>query len=127
MDGRCRYGAGGSFCVWAAYPRHLPALVGRVDPSGITHLVALNHERQREKQAGTVRYLRPAYQALGQQQATLALPTTGPAAPAATEATGPQPWPTELAEQMQAVRAVVQQAPPPHRRPGSRPFPPHPR
>ncbi|WP_223653384.1 class I SAM-dependent DNA methyltransferase [Hymenobacter psoromatis] len=81
-----------------------------LDAELLTRLVALNHERQREEQAGTVRYLRPAYQAPGQQQGALSLGTAGPAAATAAEATGPQPWPTELAEQMQAVRAVVQQA-----------------
>jgi hypothetical protein len=79
------------------------------DAELLARLVALNHARAAEEKAGTVRYLRPAYQAPGQQQAALALPTTGPAAVATTD-TAAQPWPTELAQQMQAVRAVVAQA-----------------
>ena len=42
------------------------------------------------------------------QPATIALPTTNPAAIA--DATAAQPWPAELAQQMQTVRAVVAQA-----------------
>ncbi|WP_188560638.1 class I SAM-dependent DNA methyltransferase [Hymenobacter frigidus] len=80
------------------------------DAELLARLVALNHARAAEELAGTVRYLRPAYQAPGQQQAALRLPTTGPAAVAAADATAAQPWPTELAHQMQAVRAVVAQA-----------------
>jgi hypothetical protein len=80
------------------------------DAELLARLVALNHARAAEEKAGTVRYLRPAYQAPGQQQAALALPTTGPAAVAAADTTAAQPWPAELSEQMQAVRAVVQQA-----------------
>jgi len=80
------------------------------DAELLARLVALNHARAAEEKAGTMRYLRPAYQAPGQQQAALALPTTGPAAVAAADTTVAQPWPTELAQQMQAVRAVVAQA-----------------
>ena len=76
----------------------------------LTHLVQLNHQRQQEETAGTIRYLRPAYQAPGQQQSALALPQEAAAAANTTTETGPQPWPTALAQQMQAVRAVVQQA-----------------
>jgi len=92
--------------VAAAYgwPTDLP------DAELLTRLVALNHERQREEQAGTVRYLRPAYQAPGQQQGALSLGSTGPAAVVTTDTTAPQPWPGELAQQMQAVRAIVTQA-----------------
>lgn len=56
-----------------------------------------------------MRYLRPVYQASGQQQA-LALPQAATASPSVTADAGPQSWPTELAQQMQAVRVVVQQA-----------------
>jgi hypothetical protein len=89
-----------------AWPPDLP------DAEILTHLVRLNHERAREEQAGLVRYLRPAYQAPELQQSALALPTAvvATAAAATSEATGPQPWPTELAQQMQAVRDAVQQA-----------------
>nr|WP_309509640.1 DNA methyltransferase [Hymenobacter sp. KCTC 23674] len=73
----------------------------------LTRLVRLNEQRVAEEAAGVVHYLRPSYQAPGQQQVTLALPAT----PVSTNIlTNIQPWPTALAEQMQAVRAVVQQA-----------------
>lgn len=62
----------------------------------------LNHERVREEQAGHVRYLRPAYQAPELQQSALSLPTIT-ATNTTTIVTDMQPWPTELAEQMQAV------------------------
>jgi hypothetical protein len=75
----------------------------------LNHLVQLNHTRQQEEAAGTIRYLRPAYQAPDEQQATLTLPSAA-AVLAATAETGPQPWPVGLAQQMQAVRGIVQQA-----------------
>ena len=62
-----------------------------------------------EEAAGTVLYLRPVYQAPGQQQGTMALATAVAAAADVTPAEA-QPWPTELAQQMQALRAVVQGA-----------------
>jgi len=78
------------------------------DAEILTHLVQLNQQRAAEEEAGTVRYLRPEYQAPG-QQAALALPATTTAATVATAATA-QPWPAELAQQMLAVRAIIQQA-----------------
>jgi hypothetical protein len=80
------------------------------DAELLTRLVALNHTRAAEEKAGVVRYLRPSYQAPGQQQAALALPTAKPTTAALTDLTIIQPWPSELAQQMQAVRAVVVQA-----------------
>nr|GFB32847.1 hypothetical protein [Tanacetum cinerariifolium] len=76
----------------------------------LARLVQLNHQRQQEEAAGTIRYLRPAYQAPDQQQAALALPQEATTVASTVTETGPQPWPTALAQQMQAVRAVVQQA-----------------
>ncbi|TDN38255.1 DNA methyltransferase [Hymenobacter sp. UV11] len=92
--------------VAAAYgwPADLP------DADILTRLVQLNHERRQEEAAGTVRYLRPSYQAPGQQQAALVLPTAASATTALTDLAIIHPWPTELAQQMQAVRAVVAQA-----------------
>ncbi|AHJ99396.1 class I SAM-dependent DNA methyltransferase [Hymenobacter swuensis] len=92
--------------VAAAYgwPADLP------DAEILTRLVRLNHERAQEEQAGHVRYLRPAYQAPELQQSALTLPAAAAKVAPAAEATGPQPWPTELAQQMQAVRDAVQQA-----------------
>lgn len=57
-----------------------------------------------------LRYLRPSYQALGQQQTALALPAAKAPTAALPELAMVQPWPAELAQQMQAVRAVVAQA-----------------
>ena len=93
--------------VAAAYgwPTDLP------DAEVLARLVALNRARAAEEKAGTIRYLRPAYQAPGQQQTGLDLPTRVATETAAVLA--PLPWPTELAKQMQAVRDVVQQAPTP--------------
>lgn len=78
------------------------------DAEILTHLVQLNQQRATEEAAGTVRYLRPEYQAPG-QQAALVLPAAATtAAPVATAEA--QPWPAELAQQMFAVRSIVQQA-----------------
>ena len=77
------------------------------DPELLARLAQLNQQRAAEEAAGSVRYLRLGYQAPG-QQAPLALATTT-AATAPTAATA-QPWPAELAQQMLAVRAIVQQA-----------------
>jgi len=93
--------------VAAAYgwPTDLP------DAELLTRLVALNRARAAEEKAGTVRYLRPTYQAPGQQQTGLALPTQVETETAAAVAL--LPWPAELAKQIQAVRDVVTQAPAP--------------
>jgi len=79
------------------------------DAEILTHLVQLNQQRAVEETAGTVRYLRPQYQAPGQQQTAMALPAATTAA-TATTATAAQTWPAELAQQMLAVRAIIQQA-----------------
>lgn len=78
----------------------------------LQRLVRLNHERAREEQTGFVRYLRPAYQAPEQQVITLRTPSREAveAMLAATEPAGPQPFPKELAPQMQALRDALQQA-----------------
>lgn len=85
------------------WPADLP------DTDILTRLVQLNHARQQEEAAGTIRYLRPAYQA-PEQQTSLVLPSAAALTPVATAEAGPQPWPAELAQQMQAVRGIVQQA-----------------
>ncbi len=77
----------------------------------LTRLVRLNQERAREEEAGHVRYLRPAYQAPDQQQLGLGLAGAAPAGiEPGSAVSGPQPWPKSLAQQMQAVREVVQSA-----------------
>jgi hypothetical protein len=78
------------------------------DAEVLTRLMQLNQQRLAEEAAGTVRHLRPEYQAPG-QQAALALPATAATATVAA-ATTAQPWPGELAQQMLAVRAIIQQA-----------------
>jgi len=85
------------------WPHNLP------DSEILTRLVQLNHERAAEEATGQIRYLRPAYQAPGQQQLGLDLPTTV-LKPAAAPVAAQQEWPKELAQQMQTVRDVVQQA-----------------
>ncbi|RRB01990.1 class I SAM-dependent DNA methyltransferase [Larkinella rosea] len=77
----------------------------------LTRLVRLNHERAAEEAAGHIRYLRPSYQAPGQQQLGMDLQTTATATTNAPVADViKQEWPKELAQQMQAVRDAVQQA-----------------
>ena len=94
--------------VAAAYhwPADLPA------PDLLTRLVQLNHQRQQEEAAGTIRYLRPAYQGPGQQLSALA-PAARPTAAPAPGHTGPLPWPTELYQQMQLVRGIIVDSPTP--------------
>ena len=79
------------------------------DTEVLTRLVQLNQQRAAEEAAGTVRYLRPEYQAPGLQQGIMTLTTASAVAADAAPAEA-QPWPTELAQQMQALRAVVQGA-----------------
>ncbi|WP_138993388.1 DNA methyltransferase [Larkinella sp. C7] len=76
----------------------------------LNRLVRLNHERAAEEAAGHIRYLRPEYQAPGQQQQLgINLPTETTIKETAKEVSQ-QEWPKELAQQMQAVRDAVQQA-----------------
>jgi hypothetical protein len=79
-------------------------------PEILTRLVRLNHERAAEEAAGHIRYLRPSYQAPGQQQLGIDLPTSAPATSTPVAVASQQEWPKELAQQMQAVRDAVQQA-----------------
>lgn len=78
------------------------------DAEVLTRLMQLNQQRVAEEAAGTVRYLRPEYQAPG-QQAALALPIASTVAPPMARVEG-QAWPAELAHQMLAVRTIIQQA-----------------
>jgi hypothetical protein len=79
------------------------------DSEILARLVSLNHERSAEEQAGYIRYLRPDYQAPGQQLG-LNLPALKPVEAKHSEIDGPKDWPKELAQQMQAIRDVVQQS-----------------
>lgn len=76
----------------------------------LSRLVRLNHERAREELAGHIRYLRPAYQAPDAQQTTLSITTAATGKTTKTATVGALDWPKELAQQMRAVRDVVQQA-----------------
>jgi len=82
----------------------------------LSRLVALNAERAAEETDGNVRWLRPAFQAQG-QQAAIAMPEQ--AAPVLAtkgkrgknlKAVGAQPWPASMAEQVKAVADVLAQA-----------------
>jgi hypothetical protein len=86
------------------WPHDLP------DNEILNRLVRLNYERAAEESAGKIRYLRPTYQAPGQQQLGIDLPTSALATSAAVAVASQQEWPKELAQQMQAVRDTVQQA-----------------
>ncbi len=86
------------------WPHDLP------DSEILTRLVRLNHERAAEEAAGQIRYLRPSYQAPGQQQLGINLPTSADTTSAPVAVASQQEWPKELAQQMQAVRDAVQQA-----------------
>ena len=96
--------------VAAAYgwPAALPAA------ELLARLVQLNQERAAEEAAGTVRYLRPAYQhpaAGGGQLSVLNGLTTAPAdKPLADADALLTDFPKALAQQLQALRAVVQAA-----------------
>ncbi|WP_426058440.1 type IIL restriction-modification enzyme MmeI [Hymenobacter sp. B1770] len=92
-----------------AWPAPLP------DAEILTRLVRLNHERAQEEAAGHVRYLRPAYQAKSMSNEQLTM-NSGLATPAKANplliahSSLLIDFPKELAQQMQAVREVVQQA-----------------
>lgn len=70
----------------------------------LTRLVQLNRERRAKEQAGTVHYLRPAFQTPKSTQGGLSLGTVVPARPVKAE---PRPWPARLPEQMTAVLQVI--------------------
>ncbi|MDU0372097.1 class I SAM-dependent DNA methyltransferase [Hymenobacter endophyticus] len=91
--------------VAAAYgwPADLP------DAEILTRLVRLNHERAQEEAAGHVRYLRPAYQAPDLQQSALALPAAT-ATKTVEKAVNLRAWPEGLANQMNLLRNLVEQA-----------------
>ncbi|CQR42337.1 Putative Type II restriction enzyme, methylase subunit (fragment) [Thiomonas sp. CB3] len=113
----------------AAPPRPLsPCGEGRAGETGaadlaravtltlLTRLLALNHARAAEEAAGTVRWLRPAFQhpqpsAAPPTQATLGMEGAGaqPVAAAAERSPEPpaQPWPSTLPKQMRAVADLL--------------------
>ncbi len=72
------------------------------DDDILARLVALNRERAEEEFRGTVRWLRPEFQA-GIAAAPVQRELPAPAAAAAAR----QSWPRELPDQFKAVRAVL--------------------
>ncbi|MBD2723143.1 class I SAM-dependent DNA methyltransferase [Hymenobacter armeniacus] len=89
-----------------AWPAALP------DAEILTRLVRLNHERAREEAGGHVRYLRPAYQAKGNKEQGIGNTATQADLALAVSPVPSSliPFPTELAQQMQALRDALQQA-----------------
>ena len=98
-----------------ASPTPSPSLAGRgglrggaIDEIILERLVALNKERAAEEARGTVRWLRPEFQAPGyvapEEQAALALPKEE------KEAADVLEWPAKLPEQVVAVASVVERA-----------------
>ncbi|MBN8777769.1 class I SAM-dependent DNA methyltransferase [Thiomonas arsenitoxydans] len=83
----------------------------------LTRLLALNHARAAEEAAGTVRWLRPAFQhpqtnPVRPTQATLGMGVVGAhpigtANPARSPEPPAQPWPSTLPEQMRAVADLL--------------------
>lgn len=83
------------------------------DEALLDRLVQLNAERAREEAAGTVRWLRPAFQARPAEAAALDLPAGARAAARAPSAAAPakQAWPADLPGQLRAVAALLAAAP----------------
>ncbi|MCL1889781.1 MAG: hypothetical protein FWF99_04680 [Desulfovibrionaceae bacterium] len=95
---------------WPPDPADLP------DEEILARLVALNAERIEEEKQGNIRWLRPEYQTKSkaerkmiQASLDIALPVE-PAPkgkPAKAKAESKKPWPSDLLEQTQAVRGVL--------------------
>jgi hypothetical protein len=87
------------------------------DEQIVERLVKLNAERAAEEKKGLVRWLRPDFQAPDSAQGTArkkpaqtSLAGTDAEVEEGPDIAGPQPWPKELGERMQAVRALLQRA-----------------
>lgn len=78
------------------------------DEQILTRLVALNKERAAEEARGTIRWLRPEYQALGYQPPIT--PTLDLGETAASLPDNVIPWPASLPEQVSAVQSVLASA-----------------
>jgi hypothetical protein len=78
----------------------------------LNRLVDLNARRAVDEAAGTVRWLRPAFQQAQGAQIALADDdaTTSAAHPARSQAVPARPWPTGVTEQIKAVAEVMAQA-----------------
>jgi hypothetical protein len=89
-----------------------PAAQAEAEEELLCRLVALNSRRALEEANGQVRWLRPEYQARATAQVTGTLELDEDAETTATPAdTAKQPWPKTLPEQINAVRAILAQAP----------------
>ena len=81
----------------------------------LARLVALNVQRTAEEAKGTIRWLRPAFQAPSQgQQAAIAMPeqvalTAKGKKAKSLKASAAQPWPASMPEQVKAVADVLAQ------------------
>ena len=88
-----------------------PEEQARAEEELLTRLVALNAERAREEQRGTVRWLRPEFQnrtgTSTQQIEQITLVPEDEAETVAPVAAGKYPWPKALAAQAQLVRAQL--------------------
>lgn len=74
----------------------------------LARLAALNAERRAEEAAGTVRWLRPAFQAPAAAGTQGGLGIGASVEKRASASAAPSPWPGDLAGQMEAVRAVLE-------------------
>jgi hypothetical protein len=81
------------------------------DAEVLTRLVQLNQQRAAEEAAGTVRYLRPSYQApagVSSEQLSMSSGLATEAAANGVAVVTPREWPSGLAQQMRAVREVIE-------------------
>ena len=83
------------------------------DEAILTHLCALNAQRAAEERAGTIRWLRPAFQnpnaegGTRNEQTALGLPESAAIPHSALGAPHLAPWPKTFAEQALAVRTAL--------------------
>jgi len=80
------------------------------DEDILTRLCALNTQRAAEERAGTIRYLRPAFQNPASTSKQTTFDTGGNAgakAPITTKTASKLPWPKTLPEQAQVIRSAL--------------------
>ncbi|MBF0169328.1 MAG: class I SAM-dependent DNA methyltransferase [Alphaproteobacteria bacterium] len=78
------------------------------DEDILARLAGLNAERASEEEAGQVRWLRPDFQAPGEERATVQPSQISFVMPDAEEEKGERiPWPKTMSEQVQAVRVIL--------------------
>ena len=83
------------------------------DDDVLARLVALNAERQREEQAGHVRWLRPAFQAPATAAAQAPEGGDGATPSSVSEDARAAVWPSRMADRAKAVRALLLASPSP--------------